>query len=165
MNMVNRVAKAGVGATLFLFCAVWGGGAAQKAAPVAPSVTAQATASASPDRAGSYYHFMLARRYEELAGIYNRNDYVQRAISEYKQAIADDPGSLFLHIQLGDMYWRVGRSADGVREAEYVLKANPNSLDAHRLLGGIYLHELGSNQGQQNQKQTLENAIRQYEAI
>src|SRR5579875_1682314 len=63
------------------------------------------------------------------------------------------------------MYWRVGRSADGVREAEYVLKANPNSLDAHRLLGGIYLHELGSNQGQQNQKQTLENAIRQYEAI
>ena len=165
INIMNTAWKAGVGATLFLFCAGWAGGAAQKAAPAAPSATTQAAASASPDRAGSYYHFMLARRYEELAGIYNRSDYVQRAIAEYKQAIADDPDSLFLHVQLGDLYWRVGQSADGVREAQFVLKADPNNLDAHRLLGGIYLHDMGSNQGQQNQKQTLENAIGQYEAI
>ncbi len=108
---------------------------------------------------------MLARRYEELAGIYNRPAYVQRAISEYKQAIADDPQSLFLHVQLGDLYWRVGQSSDGVREAQYVLKANPNDLDAHRLLGGIYLHDLGTPGKKQDQKTTLEKAIEQYQAI
>src|SRR5487761_864179 len=123
--MGNLVGKIGAGGTLFLFCAGFANCATQKAA-LPP--TAQAASQSSPDRAGSYYHFMLARRYEELAGIYNRSDYVQRAISEYKQAIADDPGSLFLHIQLGDLYWRVGQSSDGVREAQYVLKSNPNDL-------------------------------------
>ncbi|MGH9771251.1 MAG: tetratricopeptide repeat protein, partial [Candidatus Acidiferrales bacterium] len=128
-------------------------------------MTAQSAPTATPDHAGSYYHFMLARRYEELAGIYNRPAYVQRAISEYKQAIADDPQSLFLHVQLGDLYWRVGQSSDGVREAQYVLKANPNDLDAHRLLGGIYLHDLGTPGKKQDQKTTLEKAIEQYQAI
>ncbi|MGH9356777.1 MAG: tetratricopeptide repeat protein [Terriglobia bacterium] len=160
----KMVSRMGVGLTLLVFCAGLAGGAVQKPAAVPPSA-GKAARAASPDHAGSYFHFMLARRYEELAGIYNRRDYVQRAVSEYKQAIADDPESLFLHIQLGNLYWRVGQSNDGVSEAHYVLKSDPNNLDAHRLLGGIYLHDLGANQGQHDQKQTLEDGISQYEAI
>lgn len=49
---------------------------------------------AQPDQAGAYYHFMLARRYQELAGIYNRSDFVDQAVAEYKKAMADDPTSL-----------------------------------------------------------------------
>ncbi len=47
---------------------------------------------------------MLARRYKELAGVYNRPDYIDRAVSEYKQAIAADPDSLFLRIELAELY-------------------------------------------------------------
>src|SRR5262249_48919683 len=52
-----------------------------------PTSPPHATSESGPDHSGAYYHFMLARRYQELAGIYNRSDFVDRAISEYKQAI------------------------------------------------------------------------------
>lgn len=159
--MRGLVEKAGVGLTLFLFCA----GCVMGWQAPAQSSTVKAPASSSavtPDHAGSYYHFMLARRYEELAGIYNRSDYIEHAISEYQQAIADDPDSLFLRVQLGQLYWRVDRIGDALSEAQYVLKANPNDLDAHRLLGDIYLHSLRENQTQAKQRQSLEKAIHEY---
>ncbi|MGH9404739.1 MAG: tetratricopeptide repeat protein [Terriglobia bacterium] len=113
----------------------------------------------------SYYHFMLARRYSELAGIYNSTADLDRAISEFKKAIADDPGSLYLHAQLGDLYWRAGMTPQAVSEAESVLKQSPNDLDAHRLLGSIYVHNLGQDQSQTEQKANLEKAIHEYEAV
>lgn len=159
--MGRIVGRAGVIATLFLlFCA--GVGVSQQAVKATPDGSA---ATKTTDHAGSYYHFMLARRYEELAGIYNRSDYVNRAISEFKQAIADDPDSLFLHVQLGDLYWRAGRTNDALGEAQHVLQTNPNDLGAHQLLASIYLHDLGENESQQGQKQTLEKTIHEYEAI
>lgn len=159
--MQECVRKAGgVAALLFLFC-----GGALAGAQQQPAQPPKPETAAAPDHAGSYYHFMLARRYEELAGIYNRSDYVERAVSEYQKAIQDDPDSLFLRVQLGDLYWRTGRAGDAVKEAQYVLKANPNDLDAHKLLGDIYLHDLGSKQADQTQKQTLQNAIHEYEAV
>lgn len=163
--MQETVKKAGGAVALFfLFYAGLAAGA-QQPVQSAGAQKPSAKSAAAPDHAGSYYHFMLARRYEELAGIYNRSDYVDRAVSEYQQAIQDDPDSLFLRIQLGDLYWRVGRIGDAVKEAQYVLKANPNDLDAHKLLGDIYLHNLGNNQSQQNQKQTLQEAIQEYTAV
>ena len=70
--------------------------------------------SALPDHSRAYYHFMLARRFRELAGIFNRNDLVEQAISEYKQAMDADPDSLFLRVELADLYGRIGRIADAV---------------------------------------------------
>ncbi|MGH9351561.1 MAG: tetratricopeptide repeat protein, partial [Terriglobia bacterium] len=169
--MRGLAGKAGVALTLFLVSAVWMTGSerarqsAQQPARAADTQTSKATAAPAPDRAGSYYHYMLARRYEELAGIYNRSEDIHRAVSEFKQAIADDPSSLYLHAELGDLYWRAGMLTNAVDEAGYVLKQNPNDLDAHKLLGDIYLHNLGENQGQPQQKENLEKAIREYEAI
>ena len=124
-----------------------------------------ATKTSAPDQAGAYYHFMLARRYEELAGLYNRSDLVDRAIAEYQKAMADDPDSLFLRNQLAALYWRVSRVGDAVREAQAILKIDPNNLDAHHLLGGIYLHDLGDTQHANLAQKSLKGAIEQYEAI
>lgn len=157
--MNKTVGKAGAGAALFLFSAGILLGLPQSA-PVGAKPS-----SVAPDHAGSYYHFMLARRYEELAGINNSQQDVDRAIAEFKQAIADDPSSLFLHAQLGDLYWHAGRPNDAVAEAQFVLKANPNDLDAHRLLGQIYVQELGQTSLQASVKGNLEKAIREYETI
>jgi tetratricopeptide (TPR) repeat protein len=159
--MKNPVDRARVALTLFLFStATLCGSQALAQTPGAP-----AKAAAVPDHAGSYYHFMLARRYEELAGIYNRPEYVQRAVSEFKQAIADDPDSLFLHSQLGDLYWRAGQENDAIAEAQLVLKTNPNDLDAHRLLGHVYVQELGRTSLQASVAGNLQKAIHEYEII
>jgi tetratricopeptide (TPR) repeat protein len=158
----NRV-KVATGIGLFLFGAanLLGG---QNAAPKAPEPSQQASA-ATPDHAQAYYHYMLARRYRELAGIYNRSDFVEKAISEYKAAMAADPGSLFLRTELAELYWRIGRVDDAVNLAEAVLKINPNDADAHRLLGHIYLRNLSQGRTDQAAQDSLTKAIQQFEAL
>jgi len=162
-HMLDFGRKITIGIFVFLFAStvfLW----SQEKAPAAPSSNPAATAT-PPDHARAYYHYMLARRYRELAGIYNRSDYVERAISEYKQAMEADPDSLFLRTELGELYWRVGRVGDAVQEAETVLTTNPNDADAHKLLGHIYLRNVGQAQPDKGARDSLEKAIEHFEAL
>jgi tetratricopeptide (TPR) repeat protein len=138
---------------------------AQTSAPNASSQPQNQPSAAEPDHSRAYYHYMLARRFKELAGIYNRSDYVEKAISEYKLAMEADPDSLFLRVELADLYWRISRIGDAVREAEAVLKINPNQEDAHRLLGHIYLRNLSEAQPDNVAKDSLHKAIDHFEAL
>jgi tetratricopeptide (TPR) repeat protein len=139
--------------------------ALQDASPSQAGKPSAETAAPVADHAQAYYHFMLARRYKELAGVYNRSDYVDKAISEYKLAIDADPESLFLRVELAELYWRVARVGDAIHEAEDVLKSDPNYPDAHRLLARIYWHMLGDNQAEKVNKDALAKAIEHMEAL
>ena len=142
-------------------CTARSGQAAEPASKPATAATPTA-----PDHAKSYYHFMLARRYKELAGVYNRPDYIDRAVSEYKQAIAADPDSLFLRVELAELYSLSGHTDEGIAEAEAVLKKDPDYPDAHRLLSRIYYHMLETAQGEQGvPKENLAKAIEHLEAL
>lgn len=153
---LKRFWAIGIGLILF---AVTGAGAQTTAG----SGTNQATA--SPDHAGAYYHYMLAQRYKDLAGIYNRSDYVERAITEFQKAIADDPGSLFLHVQLAELYWRASRIQDAVKEVQAVLKKNPGDVQAHRLLARIYLSSLGDSNSGGPSQEMLGKTISEFETV
>ena len=143
-----------------------GAGQVSPSAPVQAALPASGTAAKpAPDRVGSYYHFVLARRYEEMAGITNRSDLIEQAIAEYKAAMAADPGSLYLRTQLAELYYRTSRVGDSIREAQAVLTANPDEVDAHRLLASIYLHSLGENEASASSEATLRKAIEQFEAV
>lgn len=122
-------------------------------------------AAATQDHAAAYYHYMLAQRYKDLAGIYNRSDYVDRAITEYQKAIAADPGSLFLRVQLAELYWRVSRLEDAVNEVQAVLKDNPDDLQAHRLLARIYVSSMGDSNSGSATPGMLQKAIAEFEAV
>ena len=167
-NMTINVRKCGAVITLFSVMAgsLW---AQQRTAPAGPDkIPPQPVLNSPgvPDHASAYYHFMLARRYQELAGVYNRGDYIDRAISEYKQAIAADPDSLFLRVEVAEIYWRSGKVADGIREAESVLKVDPDYPDAHRLLARIYFHALDTSQSDPKAtKENLAKAIEHLEAL
>src|SRR5208283_575235 len=143
--------------------------AANKPVPPAPEQASKPASTASPtapDHAKSYYHFMLARRYKELAGVYNRPDYIDRAVSEYKQAIAADPDTLFLRVELAELYSLSGHTDEGIQSAEDVLKKDPDYPDAHRLLSRIYYHMLESTQGNQGvPKEIVAKAIEHLEAL
>ena len=159
---------------LIVMFAVAAGAIAQETTPAATpdgSAAAPAKAAASTstnrksDRAAAYYHYMMAHIYEEQVAMYGRSDLANKAIDEYRQAIEADPTSEYLTAGLAELYARTGRIRDAVLEAQDIIKKDPNNLEAHRLLGRIYLRSLGDVQEGGGSDSVLKLAIEQYEQI
>jgi tetratricopeptide (TPR) repeat protein len=139
----------------------------------AASAAGSSVTSAAPhkiDRAAAYYHYTLAHMYEEQVAMYGNSELASRAIDEYRKAIDADPGSEYLTAGLAELYAKTGRIRDAVLEAQNILKNDPNNLEAHKLLGRIYLRSLGDAQdgapGSANgSDDVLKLAIEQYEEI
>jgi tetratricopeptide (TPR) repeat protein len=117
------------------------------------------------DKASAYYHYALAHMYEEQVAVYGRSDLANKSIEEYRQAIEADPTSEFLTAALAELYAKTGRIRDAVMEAQDILKRDPNNLEAHKLLGRIYLRSLGDIQSGNGSQNVLKLAIEQYEQI
>jgi tetratricopeptide (TPR) repeat protein len=142
--------------------------AAQQAAPNPPAAQSAQSAESAPhkvDKAAAYYHFTMAHMYEEEMAVYGRSDLVSKAIQEYRLAIDADPTSEFLTSALAEVYARTGRIKDAVSEAQEILKRDPKNLEAHKLLGHIYLRSLGDMQGNSGSDSVLKLAIEQYQEI
>jgi tetratricopeptide (TPR) repeat protein len=122
-------------------------------------------ATQKPDRSAAYYHFGLAHMYEDMATNYGRPEYATRAIEEYKLALDADPGSKYLNSGLAELYLRTGRVRDAVLAAQEILKTEPNNLDAHKLLGRVYLQSLGNVQNGGPSEKVLQLAIDEYTKI
>jgi tetratricopeptide (TPR) repeat protein len=96
----------------------------------------------SSDRAVAYYHSALANVYEDEALESGNNDDARLAVDEYKYALNADPNSQQLNDGLADLYFRSGHLHEAEVTARNLLKNSPNDIDAHRLLGRIYLRQL-----------------------
>ncbi|HEY1936337.1 MAG TPA: tetratricopeptide repeat protein [Candidatus Angelobacter sp.] len=118
-----------------------------------------------PDQAAAYYHYSLAHMYEEMMAMYGRSEYATKAIEEYRLAIENDPSSEYLNASLAELYAKTGRIRDAVLEAQDIIKRDPNNLEAHKLLGRIYLRSLGDLQPGTQSHEVLTLAIEQYEAM
>jgi tetratricopeptide (TPR) repeat protein len=118
-----------------------------------------------PDRAAAYYHYTVAHMYEEQVTVYGRSDLANKAIEEYRLAIDADPSSEFLTAGLAELYVKTGRIRDAVLEAQDIIKRDPKNLEAHKLLGRIYLRSLGDMPGGNGSDNVLKLAIEQYEQI
>jgi len=103
--------------------------------------------------------------YEEMVSMYGRSDFASKAIDEYRLAIENDPNSDYLNAALAELYARTGRIRDAVLEAQDILKRDGNNLEAHRLLGRIYLRSLGDMQAGTQSQEILKLAIEQYEQL
>jgi tetratricopeptide (TPR) repeat protein len=142
--------------------------ASPKSDAPAPAITASKPAAAVPrkvDRAAAYYHYAVAHMYEEQVAMYGRSDLANKAIEEYRLAIEADPSSEYLTSGLAELYAKTGRIRDAVLEAQDILKRDPNNLEAHKLLGRIYLRSLGDVQSGNGSDSVLKLAIEQYEEI
>jgi len=117
------------------------------------------------DRAAAYYHYTMAHMYEEMVTAYGRSDLAAKATEEYRLAIDADPSSEFLTSGLAELYVKTGRIADAVKEAQEIIKRDPKNLEAHKLLGRIYLRSLGDTPGGSGSDNILKLAIDQYEQI
>ena len=148
--------------------------------PAGASTTASATRAATlaqpapsnnsvarTNRAEAYYHDALAAIYEDSALNQGRPDDVTRAIEEYKYALNDDPDSAELQNGLADLYFRAGRMQDAQSTAENLLKSQPDNIPANKLLGRIYLRQLGEQDmsSTTGSNAVLKKAIAQFEKI
>ena len=137
---------------------------AAESKPASDTKPAQA-ATRKVDKASAYYHYALAHMYEEQVAMYGRTELANKAIEEYRQAIDADPTSEYLTAGLAELYAKTGRIRDAVMEAQDILKRDPNNLEAHKLLGRIYLRSLGDIQSGNGSQNVLKLAIEQYEQI
>jgi tetratricopeptide (TPR) repeat protein len=137
---------------------------AQSKTPAPPAATPDKP-SQPADRASAYYHYALAHSYEEMATTYGRPDYATRAIEEYKLALNADPDSPYLNSHLAELYFQTGRVREAISAAQDEIKKNPNNLEAHKLLGRIYLRSLGNMQNGGPSDQMLKLAIDEYSRI
>ncbi|MGD0649154.1 MAG: hypothetical protein ABR971_14300, partial [Acidobacteriaceae bacterium] len=81
--------------------------------------SAQSTATTQPvDHADSYYHYGLAKLYEEQAVASGRQDVATQAIEQYKMALDADPNSRVLQDGVANLYFRLGRIREAVSAAE-----------------------------------------------
>ncbi len=119
--------------------------------------------------AQAYYHLALASVYEDDAISDGRTDEVNKAIEEYKLALDADPNSAELADDLADLYFRIGRVRDAETTARALLKTAPKDIDAHKLLGRIYLRELGEGEngeaGATTPNNVLDQAIAEFQKI
>ena len=154
---------------LFLMISVAAAAAAAQTTPSSSDTkTDSKPAQSSPrkvDRAAAYYHYTLAHMYEEMVTAYGRSDLANKSIEEYRLAIEADPSSEFLTSGLAELYVKTGRIRDAVLEAQDIIKRDPKNLEAHKLLGRIYLRSLGDMPGGNGSDNVLKLAIDQYEQI
>lgn len=130
-----------------------------------PANTPAAAEAQAPSRADAYYHYMLAHEYEEMANTYGRSEYATRAVEEYKMALDADPDSKFLNNGLAELYYRTGHVKDAILAAQAQINKDPNDLDAHKLLGSIYLRSLGNGAQGGPDGDVLKLAVQEYEKI
>lgn len=118
------------------------------------------------DKGEAYYRYSLGHLYSELAGAYgSRGDYFDKAVENYWAAMKADPSAGFIAEELSDFYVQSGRLRDGVTQAEDALKANPDSLNARRVLARIYMRLIGDSQHNQIDEGMVKKAIEQFEKI
>lgn len=117
------------------------------------------------DHAASYYHYSLGHMYADLASINGSPDYIRKAIENYKLAIKEDPNTPMLSEELSELYIQTGRLREAQSDAEDALKANPNDLNAHRMLGRIFTRQIGDPQEHRIDETMLKKSIEEYKKI
>jgi tetratricopeptide (TPR) repeat protein len=115
---------------LVVTAALLGGAVAAEAQQSRPGSKPAAPAKVDPV-AQAYDQFLLAHRLKD-------EDDSDGAMAAYKRAMALDPKSATIVAELADLYMRQNRAADAISTAEQALKIDPESRDAHRVLGTVY---------------------------
>jgi tetratricopeptide (TPR) repeat protein len=116
-------------------------------------------------RADSYFNFTMGHIYEQQYEATSSPEYATKAIESYKKAYALDPKSQVIGERLAEMYWKAQRIHEAVDEAQEILKRDPDNVQSRRLLGRIYLRQLGEVTAGNGQSESVGKAIEQYREI
>lgn len=138
---------------------------AESAVPQTGSATSPQPVGETGKRSQAYYHFALGHLYEDSAEESGRPELAVQAIEQYKLALVQDPDSVFLQNTLADTYFKLGRIREAIETAQRILKDHPDDLEAHKLLGRVYLRSLGDTENGQQPGPMLDLAIQEFQKI
>ncbi|MBV9766280.1 MAG: tetratricopeptide repeat protein, partial [Acidobacteriaceae bacterium] len=80
-------------------------------------------------------------------------------------AMKEDPTATFLVEDIAELYRVSGRIREAVEEAQNALKANPDDLNARRVLAHIYTQQIGDAQANHIDEGMVRRAVEQYKII
>ena len=93
----------------------------------------QAPPASSKTSADATYHYSL--------GVLLRLDgKIEEAINELKKAVAADPDSSYLTTELVSLYAEQGDLNQAISLGEEMLSKNPDNIELHLIMGGLYLN-------------------------
>jgi tetratricopeptide (TPR) repeat protein len=119
---------------------------------------------AADSKAEAYYHFAMGRLYAEMGQADNSRSEINKAITNYEEALKLAPNEDLIFEELSDLYIAVGRLQDAVDKAEEMLKQNPNNLGARKMLAHVYMQQISNGRNGINED-ALHKAQEQYQKI
>ena len=126
---------------------------------------AQGNTASNASHGDSYYYFTLGHMQEQQYEASGRAELATQAIDSYKKALALAPNSTVIMERLAEIYAKSQRTHEALVEAQEVLKVDANDVNAHRLLARIYVRTLGDMGAGEAQKENLDKAVEQFQAI
>jgi tetratricopeptide (TPR) repeat protein len=139
-------------------------GFAQKQQPKGPAPAPAQTDGKTDSRAEAYYHFAMGRLYAEMGQADNSRTEINKAITNYEEALKLAPDQSLIFEELSDLYIAANRLQDAIDKAEEMLKQNPNNLGARRMLAHVYMQAITNGRNGINED-ALKKAQDQYEKI
>ena len=115
-------------------------------------------------QADAYYHFSLGHLYHQLALQHMRQEYADRAVTEYKTALENDPDANIIRIELINLFAGTNQLEEAVSIADEIFTTDPDNVEVRRLLGSIY-RSYATKQRQNVDLELLHKAIEQYERV
>jgi len=117
------------------------------------------TATNANAKGDAYYHFSKGRLLDDQG-------HASQAIDEYRKALELDPNNSLIYSEMAESYLKNNRVREAVETANQAIKTDPNNIEAHRLLSGIYVQLIGRATPQQPPNtETINNAIHEFEEI
>jgi tetratricopeptide (TPR) repeat protein len=123
------------------------------------------TAPAPGNHATAYYNFAMGRLYAGLAQSESNSQYIEKAIQYYKEALKADPTASPIFEDLTELYVAINKLSDATALAQEILKQNPDSIDAHRMLGRVYTAAIAHAPQGQIDEGALRKAIQEYQKV
>ncbi|MBZ5499014.1 MAG: tetratricopeptide repeat protein [Acidobacteriia bacterium] len=110
------------------------------------------------DRAQSYYHYALAKWYDNQENL-------PRALSEMQLAVRFNDNDASVHVALADLLVRMNRIADATDEAQKASKLDPKDPEPHWVLATIFLRSAETGRGRQASPDAVKQAVKELEAM
>ncbi len=119
---------------------------------------------AAEARGQAYYHFALGHLYHQFVQQFRRPEYYDRAISEYEAALANDPDSVVIRLEMMELFAGTNRLSKAVELGNEVLESDSGNVEVRRLLGEIFRNYYGRDRQDPN-KEYLRQSIEQFEKL
>jgi tetratricopeptide (TPR) repeat protein len=113
---------------------------AQKAPSKPINLDRELARDVAPDRAASYYHFLLSKLAEDKNNL-------PEAISEMETALNYNPDSPSIHMDLAVLFEKSGNASEAIDHAQEAARLDPKNPDPHWLLANIYYPREGASPG------------------